>query len=78
MSEGITSINDLAFYNCYNLEKVTILSNSIKTDVGSFDFPSYGEKLEIYYVGSKEQFEKISKHSIINENATIIFNYKEN
>ena len=75
---SIKKMGQFPFHGCYNLEKVTILSNSIKTDIGSFDFPSYGESLKIYFVGSKEEFEQISKHSIINENAKIIFNYKEN
>ena len=75
---SIKKMGQFPFHGCYSLEKVTILSNSIKTDIGSFDFPSYGESLKIYFVGSKEEFEQISKHSIINENAKIIFNYKEN
>ena len=66
--EGITSIGHFAFDACENITSVTI-PDSVGF-IGCDAFPDhYKQKaINIYYNGSKEQWDAVSKH----------FNYKEN
>ncbi len=56
--DSVTSISNYAFYNCHNLTSVTI-PNSVKS-IGDNAFNGCTNLKDIYYKGSKEQWEKIS------------------
>lgn len=54
----LTSISNGAFSKCINLTNITIPSSV--TNIGSFAFESCTSLMDIYYMGTKEQWEKIN------------------
>ena len=76
--EGLTSIGERVFYDCNNLTSITIPKSV--TSIGATPF-GIGEKLrDIYYAGSEEEWNSISKDNkdearvFIPANTTLHFN----
>ncbi len=59
--EGVTSIGDFAFYDCSGLKSVTIPSSV--TSIGGSVFYGCEDLSNIIYLGTKQQWNSISKHS---------------
>ena len=64
---GVISIGDSAFYNCYSLTSITI-PNSVKS-IGNWAFEYQmdvfprGTQVNVFYGGTKEEFQNIEKGS---------------
>lgn len=71
INEGTENIEEYAFSSCSNLKKI-ILPKSIKK-IGFNAFPSGSETIDIYYEGTKEEWNNILKYSTIADNKTIHF-----
>lgn len=65
-SEGVTSLVGCPFEDCGNLRFVVIPESLTFIDVGAFD---YADITDVYYAGSKEQWDKITNVNN-NENLT--------
>ncbi len=75
--DNVTTIGNMAFYYCSNLESV-VIGDSV-TSIGSFAFDSCFSLAEVYYNGSAEDWNSISIDSYNDylENATRYY-YSEN
>ena len=72
--DSVTSIGSSAFYDCDGLTSVTI-GNGV-TSIGSYAFDSCSNLYTIHYVGSEEEWNKITKGNSWNHNSlTIVYNY---
>ena len=74
--EGVTSIGSYAFYGCRDMTSVTISKSVITISEDAFNICD--DLKDVYYRGSKEEWEKISIGSNNNylSNANIIYNYQ--
>ena len=73
--DSVTSIGERAFYNCAGLTSITI-PNSV-TSIGSRAFEDCTRLTDVYYTGSKEDWNKISigLYNGCLTDATIHYNY---
>ena len=74
--EEVTSIGSYAFYGCRDMTSVTISKSVITISEDAFNICD--DLKDVYYRGSKEEWEKISIGSNNNylSNANIIYNYQ--
>lgn len=73
--DNVTSIGDSAFEGCSRLTSVTI-GNGV-TYIGYNVFDDCSGLTDIYYAGTKTEWNAIDKSSVgISENATIHYNYE--
>lgn len=56
--EGVTTIEDSTFYSCINLKTITLPSSVTSVESAAFQY-AHGLQ-DVYYGGSKEQWEKVS------------------
>ncbi len=56
--EGVTSVSNYAFYGCLSLSSVTVPTSLM--NIGTDAFKYCTSMTDVYYVGSEEQWEKIS------------------
>ena len=72
--DGVTSISSDTFYNCSSLTSIAI-PDSV-TNIGSYTFVYCDSLTDVYYTGTKNQWEKISigDHNDDLLNATIHYN----
>lgn len=68
--EGVSRIGNEAFYNCSSLKSVSIPSSV--TEIGSKAFDGIS-KINIYYAGTQEEWNRISFDTAIPEGATVYF-----
>ena len=77
---SVTSIGDYVFYGCSKLISITIPASSV-TSIGSYAFAYCGNLTDIYYTGTEEQWNAISKVADWDYGAawdyTIHYNYVE-
>lgn len=70
--EGVTSIGNVVFYNCTSLVSVTIPKSV--TAIGINAFVGCANLTDVYYKGTEEEWNAISKNVTGLENATIHYN----
>ena len=71
IEEGLTTIGDHAFYSCSNLTTLSLPSTLTKIGEGAFD--SCSKLKNIYYGGTKEQWDKITLGSALPSDITVHF-----
>ncbi len=65
IEEGITDIGMFTFYNCTNLESVTVATSV--TSVGDRAFENCNSSITVYYLGSEAQWSAVSISSNCND-----------
>lgn len=75
--EGVVSIGSEAFVGCNNLSTITIPTSV--TSIGDYAFSGCNALTQIYYTGTRDQWNRISfGYDSHLSNVTIIFNYVPN
>ena len=71
----VTSIGESAFFGCESLSSI-VIPNSV-TSIGEFAFLGCSSLSDVYYIGSKEQWNAISidSNNVELKSATIHYNY---
>ncbi|MBQ1554912.1 MAG: leucine-rich repeat domain-containing protein, partial [Clostridia bacterium] len=73
---SVTSIGESAFSDCSSLKSLTI-PNSVRS-IGACAFSGCSKITDIYYAGTKQQWQNLSFIANINSNVTVHCNYKPN
>ena len=73
--DSVTSIGRYVFWNCTSLSSI-VIPNSV-TSIGEFAFLGCSSLSDVYYIGSKEQWNAISidSNNVELKSATIHYNY---
>ncbi|HHU84676.1 MAG TPA: leucine-rich repeat protein [Clostridiales bacterium] len=74
--ESVTEIGESAFSSCENLSKITILSSF--ADIESSAFSSCSSITDIYYVGTKEEWERMDPEFIFDNLDGVNIHYNFN